>query len=205
MRWITMPWWRRTTPPPPEPIPSPSESSRSIALQQEPVPLLRVFPPLDHADRFLTRDRENQFTEQEISSALELLRGGAMRGEPARRRVTRPARFHIAHQHVDGFSTQCLATQHNGKIPVQDMYAGYLLWAAEWQREPINRSDFDFAMSDHLASVGGIRTERYYNGCRFRPDFIRRLEKQSEADIKRQLGLSKDQLTASGSAANDQG
>lgn len=200
MRWFTTPWWRRKAAPPLPSLPEPA-ATRSLALNEDPIPLLRVFPPLESADRYLVRESENKFTEQEITSALELLRGGAMRTDGPKRRITRPARFHIAIQHVQGFSTQCLATQHDSKIPIQDMYAGYLLWAAEWRREPINRSDFDFAMSDQLASVGGIRTERYYNGCRFRPDFIRRLEAQGSDEIQKRLGLSKDQLVDSGKAA----
>jgi hypothetical protein len=197
MRWITTAWWRKRASPPPAPPRDPSSARALAPPLQDPIPLSRVFPPLPAADQFLARESIGEIGEDDIEAALRLLRGGGMvRGDGPIRRVTRPARFHIANQHVQGFCQQCLATQHGSRIPLNDMYAGYLLWAADWQRDPINKSDFDFAMSDYLASVGGIRTERYYNGCRFRPDFLRKLEGRSHDEIKKRLGSVVSELTA---------
>lgn len=187
--WLTSFWWRRTTAPPPPPIP---RASSSLVCNDEPIPLMRVFPPLGVSDGMLAREGVSKYTEAELTTALETLRGGLAARDKVRR--TRPARFHIAATHVSGFSEQCLAIKHGSRVPIDDMYGAYLLWAADWKRDPINRSDFDAAMADKLASVGGIRTEHFYDGCRFRPDFLRRMEAKPKADVHKRLGMGLEEL-----------
>lgn len=187
-----MPFWlqrlfRRFTPPPPIP-------PRLPALTKPPIPLQRVFPPLPKRDERLALEAGNTFTETEIAGALASLRGGEARPEKGRSRVTRPARFQLALRQLRGFSNDCLLVQAASKVPVQDMYAAYLLWAADNSQQPIGHSDFDFAMSDYLQSVGGIRSFKSYDGCRIRQDFVRRLENMNAKDVKRRLGMSLEDL-----------
>lgn len=177
-------WWAARVPPVPPPRALP-----------KPVPLKRVFPPLVKADEHLARERDNRPDEIDITIALEALRGGQARDRP-QTRATRPARFFIAHRHVDGFAHNCLMVHSQGHIRAHDMYAGYLLWASQERQEPISLSDFDFAMADHLAQIGGIRDDRGYRGCRFRPDFVRRLDDLNSKEAKRRLGMGLHDLMA---------
>lgn len=174
--------WGGPVPPPPRALP-------------KPVPLTRVFPPLAKADEHLSRERENRFDEADITIALQSLRGGQAKDRP-QTRATRPARFFIANRHVQGFAQNCLLVHSQGHIRTHDMYAGYLLWAAEERQEPIGHSDFDFAMADHLVQIGGIRDERGYRGCRFRADFIRRLDGINSKEAKKRLGINLHDLMA---------
>lgn len=179
--------WRRFVPPP---LP---HHPPALAKPQTPsVPLQRVFPPLPARDRLLAA--EQPITEDDITQALDLLRGGQNKG--AIRKVTRPARFQIAIRQIKGFAEECLLVHAASRVPIADMYAGYLLWAADHRLTPILRSDFDFAMADHLANFGGIRTERGYQGCRFRPIFLRRLGEVNRSEAKRRLGMSLEELMA---------
>lgn len=177
--------WMPPLPPPP---------IRALAKPVPPVKLERVFPPLPAADFQLSLQKENTFSETEIDAALELLRGGG--GQRGTTRVTRPARFKLAMRQVQGFADNCLMAQAGSRVPVQDMYAGYLLWAADNRQHPIPNSDFDVAMSDYLASVGGIRSIKGYNGCRFRPDYVRRLDAMNSQEAKRRLGMGLEELMA---------
>ncbi len=188
MEWFKRFFWRPSAPPPIPPwLP---------ALSKPPVPLHRVFPPLPKRDQRLANETPNSFSETEITNALALLRGGEGRPEGGRSRVTRPARFHIALRQLKGFANDCLLVQAASKIPIQDMYAAYLLWAADNAQHPIGHSDFDFAMADYLQSVGGIRSFKSYDGCRIRQDFVRRLETMNAKDVKRRLGMGLDDLMA---------
>lgn len=183
--------------PVPLPPPKPAEIAKPVALR-------RVFPPLPAADRHLARQVENTVSEAEITSAIALLRGGAARPSASKSRVTRPARFQLALRQLKGFSADCLMVHAGSRVNLHDMYAGYLLWAADNSQAPISASDFDFAMSDYLGSVGGIRAEHSYNGCRFRQVFLRRLEDMNGKEAKRRLGMGLEELMASKRPNSDQ-
>lgn len=185
MRWFSwLAWWLE---PPPMPQPPPA--------LPEPTPLRRVFPPLSAEDHHLGLERVNAYEESEIEQALMALRGGLARDAP-RIRVTRPARFRIATNHVSGFAQACLLVHAEGHIRVHDMYAGYMLWIGDAHQEPVSSADFDFAMADHLTQIGGIRDGRGYRGCRFRPDFLRRLDEITVKEAQHRLGAGLRELMA---------
>lgn len=186
LRRLARSWLHRFLPPPAPPRPA------ALTKPEKPIQLARVFPPLPAGDRQLALERENSLSEADITSALELLRGGQARRDGAR--MTRPARFQIAIRQLKGFASDCLMIHSGSRIPIADMYAGYLLWAANNSQSAIAQSDFDFAMSDYLISVGGIRTERGYQGCRFRQDFVRRLEDINRQEARRRLGMGLEDL-----------
>ena len=164
----------------------------------EPVPLVRVFPPLDAADQELGETLPNNFSEDEIATALALLRGGMVRSAEGGYRATRPARFQIAMRHIKGFAEQCLSLHGEAKLRAGELYAAYLVWTADADIQPVLRSDFDFAMSDYLAMFGGHRTLTSFVGCRIRPEHVKRMADVRGVEIKKRLGMGLEELMTGG-------
>jgi hypothetical protein len=174
------------------------EPARLTRYEPEPDRLKRLYPELIDVDYELATEPANDISEDEIATALDLLRGGMVNRRNPNYRATKPARFHLALRHVDGFAQNCLLLHPEGRVRGVEMYAGYLVWAQDQQQQPVPQSDFDYALTEFMAGKGGMRGAAGYTGCRFRPDFARRLQELRGAEVKRRLGAGLEGLMTGG-------